>query len=441
MTRILKRIIGGILFFSFFIIGIASIIILKFIEFDFIELEWYYVAIAPCIVLAIYALVALMFLLMGAIQDNDQIGDNCYYLGFLYTLTSLAVSFFELDFDPFGTSFESSQTIAKILPNFGIAVFSTIAGIFLRALYQQFSSTTEFIGLHDKNLAQNISEAIRKAAHELNESATTISDFRAESKKMVESLKSLNKELTGENSVINQILIKIDKLDESLSEISLNLKKDNNENLERILDNLNNSINSNSGNTETANKFLENIDQKVSSLNFSEITSLLTKNSQELDLHFKNLNKLLDEIKILIQSEESGATNNIFKCMESILENLQNLNETFSTNKDRLSNIIQCINNIETLASNEKEKNTEHISQLIKVVNSLESVKTLVEKFGKNIVGIEPLIRNLEESQQGNNSESKEIRSILGRILSTLKNIKIVEVEGPLKRLIRRINK
>src|SRR6266851_8398619 len=57
---------------------------------------------------------------------DDQAGDNLYYLGFLYTLTSLGVSLWQ---------FSVNDGAEGIVTNFGIAIASTILGVALRVVF------------------------------------------------------------------------------------------------------------------------------------------------------------------------------------------------------------------------------------------------------------------------------------------------------------------
>ena len=59
---------------------------------------------------------------------DDQSGDNLYYMGFLFTLTSLGVSLYQ---------FSASRASEEIVQNFGIAIASTITGIGLRVMFNQ----------------------------------------------------------------------------------------------------------------------------------------------------------------------------------------------------------------------------------------------------------------------------------------------------------------
>ena len=58
----------------------------------------------------------------------DQAGDNCYYLGLIYTLVSLSHAIFT--FDPI-------HTATTIVQGFGIALLTTIFGLVLRVFFNQ----------------------------------------------------------------------------------------------------------------------------------------------------------------------------------------------------------------------------------------------------------------------------------------------------------------
>jgi hypothetical protein len=76
--------------------------------------------------MAAYA--ATLLLARSAALRDDQAGDNIYYMGFLYTLTSLGVSLYQ---------FGDADSGTAIVRNFGIAVASTIAGVAGRVLFSQ----------------------------------------------------------------------------------------------------------------------------------------------------------------------------------------------------------------------------------------------------------------------------------------------------------------
>ena len=60
---------------------------------------------------------------MNTFVRDEQMGDSFYYLGFLYTLTALAVSLFGIEED-----------INELLKNFGIAITTTLVGLIGRII-------------------------------------------------------------------------------------------------------------------------------------------------------------------------------------------------------------------------------------------------------------------------------------------------------------------
>ena len=61
--------------------------------------------------------------------EPEAIGDNCSYLGFLLTLSSLAATLYQL-----AGSEEQAELMRSIIGGFGIALISTILGILLRVI-------------------------------------------------------------------------------------------------------------------------------------------------------------------------------------------------------------------------------------------------------------------------------------------------------------------
>ena len=64
----------------------------------------------------------------------DRLGDNCYYLGLVYTLASLIATLMQI---------EGGADISGLLGNFGVALVSTCTGIIARLILIQFRSETD----------------------------------------------------------------------------------------------------------------------------------------------------------------------------------------------------------------------------------------------------------------------------------------------------------
>ncbi len=86
-----------------------------------------FIIAGPVIVLLLYLATASLYRRFRL--RFDQLGDNCYYLGFLFTLTALSIALY--DFRGLDVN------ISTIVSNFGVALASTILGVLLRVLLSQ----------------------------------------------------------------------------------------------------------------------------------------------------------------------------------------------------------------------------------------------------------------------------------------------------------------
>lgn len=156
----LRDLIDKWLFFIFFVLGAAAIVALKIAEFA----QWQ-VTTAPVALMFLYALYT--YFSPGFRLREDRIADNLYYLGFLYTLTSLAYSLYLFSQDQASTT--------AIISNFGIALVTTIVGLALRVL---FSQLREDPIEYEREARYDLSEAVQHLKTELNQSALEFSSFR-----------------------------------------------------------------------------------------------------------------------------------------------------------------------------------------------------------------------------------------------------------------------
>jgi len=107
------------------LLGGGALLVLKYFAID----QVYITATACAIIVAYWLIVATVPVLR---IREDQLGDNCYYLGFLFTLASLAYALYQ-----FGLSGSTEGSVEQIVANFGLALGSTITGILLRVLINQ----------------------------------------------------------------------------------------------------------------------------------------------------------------------------------------------------------------------------------------------------------------------------------------------------------------
>lgn len=117
-----------VVFIGAFVTGL----ILYFTLHAYYRLSQWIVTAAIVGVMVIYA--AIMLGVPRLRLRLDQAGDNAYYLGLLFTLMSMAFALYN-----FTAAIKEGQSngVQEIIGNFGIALASTIVGIFLRVLLHQ----------------------------------------------------------------------------------------------------------------------------------------------------------------------------------------------------------------------------------------------------------------------------------------------------------------
>ena len=150
--------LNGLLFFAIVVLGSGYIIFSKLHDFGAFA-----VTAVPVLIMIGYAV------LLGArlfrLRD-DQAGDNLYYMGFLFTLTSLAVSLYQ---------FSSAGSAEQIVQNFGIAIASTISGIALRILFNQMRRDPVEV---EATARLELAEASRRVKRELESAILEFGYFR-----------------------------------------------------------------------------------------------------------------------------------------------------------------------------------------------------------------------------------------------------------------------
>lgn len=149
-----------ILFFSLFSIGTIGILSLKFIGVSQILITAF-----PICLMIFYAVAA--FITNRYRIREDRVGENLYYLGFLFTLVSLAYALSV--YDPQGSGAE------VIITNFGIAIFTTIVGLAGRVFFNQLREDPVEYEREARFALADASSALRS---QLGDIATEVSSFK-----------------------------------------------------------------------------------------------------------------------------------------------------------------------------------------------------------------------------------------------------------------------
>jgi ElaB/YqjD/DUF883 family membrane-anchored ribosome-binding protein len=151
--------LGGFFFFPVVLAGCGYIVLAKIAGLNAVL-----VTLVPVLIMISYA-VALAAARFLRLRD-DQSGDNLYYMGFLFTLTSLAVSLYQ---------FSTSGSAEQIVQNFGIAIASTIAGIALRIFFNQMRRDPLEV---EATARLELADASRRVKRELESTVLEFGYFR-----------------------------------------------------------------------------------------------------------------------------------------------------------------------------------------------------------------------------------------------------------------------
>lgn len=150
--------IDQLTFFVLAIVGALAIVLAKLFG---LGTGW--IALSAILLMLVYAFV------VGSTGTGrvraDQAGDNCYYLGLIYTLVSLSYAI--------GT-FDPNDTASTIVQSFGIALATTIWGLILRVFFNLGRPDLENV---EEQARLELAQASSRLKTELREVVLQMKDF------------------------------------------------------------------------------------------------------------------------------------------------------------------------------------------------------------------------------------------------------------------------
>jgi len=132
-----------------------------------------WIAVGVCLAIMTLYLIGTMAV-AGLKLRADQAADNLYYLGLLFTLTSLGVALFRF--------VSSEEATVTILRNFGIAIFTTIFGVGMRVFVGQFREDPEDLEAEAK---EALAQTVHRMRSELDLSVAELRSFADGMKQVV----------------------------------------------------------------------------------------------------------------------------------------------------------------------------------------------------------------------------------------------------------------
>jgi hypothetical protein len=321
---------------------------------------------------------------------EDQVGDNAYYMGFLFTLASLSHALFAFNN-------LSGNEINQIVGNFGVALWSTIAGIasrvYIAQLRQDIDEVEEDVKIKLLETSNRLTNELNQISFNLNNCARTLQNSIEESYQFA-------------NEKIQNNLIKISE--NFANKIAENIAKSN-EIFNQFEDNCENI----------------NIHSKAVAKAFDKTVLKLENTVMPTDIIAKKVNEIFGEIednfdksnKIIIAqnliNEETTKQSQILnQNFEKLSDNIKNNNKEFTELKTENYQLLVMSNNI--------NKNIENLAILNNT--QLEILNKNNQKLIENIVD---LVNKIEQQNNINQIQINEQNSISKD--SFIKNLSIIK--------------
>jgi len=319
----------------------------------------------------------------------DRASDNIYYLGLLFTLASLAYSLILLSkgIDTKRTS-GNSVLVLSLLPDFGLALFSTIAGIFGRIILQQLrndpmdveTEAREELGIAIRQLRETIGQVVTNLNGLSDQTSLTLSELNRTVSETLE--QSANQNTMVVRAVADEVGTLSSQLQEQITNVT-NFTAASTTQFNEILGGLKTQF---EGFGEIPNglaiKF-EELGEKLGN------TTELIENSA---IHQTKLSsEMLASVEALRAAFSEAGLSRISGIVEEAEEQFTEIKEKLIDNQSRLSDTLDGINTqvevlnssssslvnyekrIEASAKSVDEANAEYIEELSKAAETLRT--------------------------------------------------------------------
>ncbi len=318
----------------------------------------------------------------------DRASDNVYYLGLLFTLASLAYSLIKLSI--FSANSEqniaSARDVLTLLPDFGLALFSTIAGIFGRIYLQQMrndpldveTEAREELGIAVRSLRDTIGQVVSNLNGLSAQTNVTLTELNQTVSKTLESTASENTAVV--RSVANDV-----------SELSSKLKL-------QVTDVTNFTTQS----TERFNEILLNMKNQFDG--FEKIPLTL---SEKFGILSEELSNSIQQIKEVSVNQNQLTT--------ELLSSITSLKMAFSDDGfSKLSNMIPEFENRFNELKNKLEQNDKKIETSInKIQENTEGLKSSSQKIDDYGKKIEKSVQSVDDANSQYVDELSKATEIL----------------------------
>ncbi len=344
------------------LIGAAGIIILKLLD-----MSQFFVTACPISIMLVYA----CYHYIKHQSQLSKVGDNLYYLGFLYTLVSLAMSLFE-----FSSSDEAVETIAPIITNFGIAIFSTIFGIAFRVFFDLMQKDPEDTVSDFSDTVRKLSKGVSDLDYELRK----FSSFRIELQQILrEAGERQKKAITQFKSSVTRFTKTVE---EGRDQFQVNLDSFVNtvSGLNERVSNLNSVVNSSS---DAVAASLEDLVEKINRMDVPKdlLEQLLRPSVQSIETGAEQVNASSDALSASVRDLVEKI--NKMDVPKDLLERLlQSPIQQFQVNLDSFGQTVSDFNaqvsNLDSAIKSNSEAVSASVSDLVGRINNIQTSEDFI---------------------------------------------------------------
>ena len=337
-----------------------------------------------------------MYVLFGATKKYlirpDILGDNSYYLGFLFTLVSLAYTLY---------GYASNENeVDTIINNFGIALATTLIGLVFRVYFNQ---TKEDPAVYEKaismSLADQASSLIGETARIRNDMTTLRTSIQQSIKEGVDnSMIALTQSLSSASDIYKQQLV---KNSEKMNEVLIN-----------NLNSFQSAISSSNATIKDSNDVL-----LLAIREFKDASNLLTNQLQQYATSIQK-----------IESVENVLSKNLIEPLNNFHITVENVGEKFKASANSMSEIISQTNEAGKSIKDLSEASLKDLSSQIQLLNqTVASSKSISE------AAINDFTSQLNIIKEGLTTTSKDIIATSERFSDLNKNIELSATVLPIE--------
>jgi hypothetical protein len=362
----------ALLFGGVFVVGLIIQV------FGRVYLNWpaIFVTILLCLLICFYAYLVIRY--KNTKLSINAAADNFYFIGFLFTIITLAIALYRYSSDT--TNTDGQDPLLTIIGDLGIGLSTTIVGLFLRMFFSLFRSSTEEV---EEFVHNDIKETARRlqlsfaAVSQKTETANNRMVMAAEEmehsiKKIIKILpSSIDKTMKGSletiNNVENTYINSVSKLIDKINSVEIKEKP-----FDDIFDSLKGDLESN---FDVIKDNIDMINLKLSSISIPEnvIHSIYADFTSKINTVNENYIKIVEDNIVTFSDVKFNdqVYNEIFEeSIKSIKTNVQELN----------TSILGITNQFNSL----KLPATEHVASVNGEIDRLLiSIQKAVEKVNK----------------------------------------------------------